>query len=279
MKSIDLHVHTRASDGTCSGRDVVQLAKEQGLSAIAITDHDTVSGYFEAAAEGERLGLEVVPGIEISTKYDRAVHVLGYYIDPESPSLDPVLNWIVHDRDERNRKMAELMAADGLPVSYEMMHEKYGEVIGRPHFAALLVELGLAESVQDAFDRFVEKGQKYYQPRTILPLDRAVQIIVDAGGIPVLAHPFQYRMDDALLRELVEYCMGFGLKGIECRYTGYDGEMVAYLEALAKEYGLIRTGGSDFHGTNKPHIALGRGLGELNVPYEYLSELKAKIRL
>ena len=171
------------------------------------------------------------------------------------------------------------MAADGLPVSYEMMHEKYGEVIGRPHFAALLVELGLAESVQDAFDRFVEKGQKYYQPRTILPLDRAVQIIVDAGGIPVLAHPFQYRMDDALLRELVEYCMGFGLKGIECRYTGYDGEMVAYLEALAKEYGLIRTGGSDFHGTNKPHIALGRGLGELNVPYEYLSELKTKIRL
>ena len=276
MKPIDLHVHTRASDGTCSGSDVVQLAKEQGLSAIAITDHDTISGYFEAAAEGERLGLEVVPGIEISTKYDRAVHVLGYYIDAKCPSLDPVLNWIVHDRDERNRKMAELMAADGLPVSYEMMHEKYGEVIGRPHFAALLVELGLAESVQDAFDRFVEKGQKYYQPRTILPLDRAVQIIVDAGGIPVLAHPFQYRMDDALLRELIEYCMGFGLKGIECRYTGYDGEMVAYLEALAKEYGLIRTGGSDFHGTNKPHIALGRGLGKLSVPYEYLSELKTK---
>ena len=276
MKSIDLHVHTSASDGTYSGAGVVRLAVEQGLSAIAVTDHDTVSAYSEAAAEGEKLGIEVVPGIEISTKYDRAVHILGYYIDPKSPSLEPVLNWIVHDRDERNRKMAELMAADGLPVSYEMMHEKYGEVIGRPHFAALLVELGLAESVQDAFDRFVEKGQKYYQPRTILPLDRAVRIIVEAGGIPVLAHPFQYRMDDALLRELIEYCMDFGLEGIECRYTGYDEDMVAYLEALAKEYGLIRTGGSDFHGTNKPHIALGRGLGNLNVPYEYLRELKTK---
>ena len=276
MRRIDLHVHTNASDGTFDPAGAVRLAHAEGLSAIAVTDHDTVTGYFEAAAEGEKLGVEIVPGIEISTKYDRAVHILGYYIDPKSPSLEPVLNWIVHDRDERNRKMAELMAADGLPVSYEMMHEKYGEVIGRPHFAALLVELGLAESVQDAFDRFVEKGQKYYQPRTILPLDRAVQIIVEAGGIPVLAHPFQYRMDDALLRELIEYCMGFGLKGIECRYTGYDEDMVAYLEALAAEYGLVRTGGSDFHGTNKPHIALGRGLGKLNVPYEYLSELKMK---
>lgn len=274
MSRIDLHIHTTASDGTCAPEKVAELAAEQGLSAIAITDHDTVLGYDEAGRAGERLGLEVVPGIEISTKYDRAVHILGYYIDPQSPALEPVLNWIVEDRDIRNRKMAELMAADGLPVSYEMMHERYGAVIGRPHFAAMLVELGLAESVQDAFDRFVEKGQKYYQPRTILPIDRAVEIIVSAGGVPVLAHPFQYRMDDALLRELIEHCMGFGLRGMECRYTGYDEDMVAYLEALAAEYRLIRTGGSDFHGTNKPHIALGRGLGKLSVPDEYLLELK-----
>lgn len=278
MSRIDLHIHTTASDGTCAPERVAELAAEQGLSAIAITDHDTVLGYDEASRAGARLGLEVVPGIEISTKYDRAVHILGYYIDPHSPALEPVLNWIVEDRDIRNRKMAELMAADGLPVSYEMMHQRYGEVIGRPHFAAMLVELGLAESVQDAFDRYVEKGQKYYQPRTILPIDRAVEIIVRAGGVPVLAHPFQYRMDDALLRELIEHCMGFGLRGIECRYTGYDEEKVAYLEALAAEYGLIRTGGSDFHGTNKPHISLGRGLGGLSVPDEYLAELKEEAK-
>lgn len=278
MKLIDLHVHTTASDSSCPPEKAAELAVQQGLSAIAITDHDTVHGYAEARAAGDRLGLEVVPGIEISTKYDRAVHILGYYIDPESPELAPVLNWIVEDRDIRNRKMAEMMAADGLPVTYEMMHERYGEVIGRPHFAAMLVELGLAESIQDAFDRFVEKGQKYYQPRTILPIERAVEIIVKAGGVPVLAHPFQYRMDDALLRELIEYCMSYGLRGMECRYTGYDEEKVAYLEALAAEYGLIRTGGSDFHGTNKPHIALGRGLGKLAVPYDYLSELKAEAK-
>lgn len=278
MSRIDLHVHTTASDGTCLPADAVELAARQGLTAIAVTDHDTVLGYNEARAAGERLGIEVIPGIEISTEYDRAVHILGYYIDPESKSLEPVLNWIVEDRDKRNRKMAEMMAADGLPVSYEMMHERYGAVIGRPHFAEMLVELGLAGSVQDAFDRFVEKGQKYYQPRTILPIDQAVEIVVNAGGVPVLAHPFQYRMDDALLRELIEHCMGFGLRGIECRYTGYDEEKVAYLEALAREYGLIRTGGSDFHGTNKPHIALGRGLGKLSVPDEYLLELKEEAK-
>lgn len=278
MSRIDLHVHTTASDGTCPPAEAVELAARQGLTAIAITDHDTVLGYREASAAGERLGIEVIPGIEISTKYDRAVHILGYYIEPESKSLEPVLNWIVEDRDKRNRKMAEMMAADGLPVSYEMMHERYGAVIGRPHFAEMLVELGLASSVQDAFDRFVEKGQKYYQPRTILPIDQAVEIVVNAGGVPVLAHPYQYRMDDALLRELIEHCMGFGLRGIECRYTGYTEEMVAYLESLAREYGLIRTGGSDFHGTNKPHIALGRGLGKLSVPDEYLMELKEEAK-
>lgn len=274
MSSIDLHVHTTASDGTCPPEKVAELAVSQGLSAIAITDHDTVSGFAAAYEAGQQLGLEVVPGIEISTKYGRAVHVLGYYIDLASPSLDAILDWIVNDRDSRNRKMAELMAADGLPVSYEMMHQRFGEVIGRPHFAAVLVELGLAHSIQDAFDRYVEKGQKYYQPRTILPIEKAVEIIVDAGGVPVLAHPFQYRMDDALLRELIELCMSCGLKGMECRYTGYTEEMVVYLEALAAEYGLIRTGGSDFHGSNKPHIALGRGLGSLSVPGEYLQELK-----
>ena len=153
MKRIDLHVHTTASDSTASPAEAVRLAKEAGLSAIAITDHDTVSGYAEAAEAGKKYGVEVVPGIEISTKYGRAVHILGYYIDPDSDKLAPVLEWVVHDRDERNRKMAELMEADGLPVSYEEMHRRFGAVIGRPHFAEVLVELGLAKDIRDAFDR------------------------------------------------------------------------------------------------------------------------------
>ena len=274
MKRIDLHVHTTASDGTASPAEAVRLAKETGLSAIAITDHDTVSGYAEAAEAGEKYGVEVVPGIEISTKYGRAVHILGYYIDPNSEKIAPVLDWVVHDRDERNRKMAELMAADGLPVSYEEMHRRFGAVIGRPHFAEVLVELGLAKDVRDAFDRYVEKGQKYYLPRNFLSIERSIEIICQAGGVAVLAHPFQYKLDDAGLRELIEHCMESGLRGMECRYSGYSREQCKYLGHLAEEYGLIKTGGSDFHGEVKKHISLGIGTGSLEVPYKYLEKLR-----
>ena len=274
MKRIDLHVHTTASDSTASPAEAVRLAKEAGLSAIAITDHDTVSGYAEAAEAGKKYGVEVVPGIEISTKYGRAVHILGYYIDPDSDKLAPVLEWVVHDRDERNRKMAELMAADGLPVSYEEMHRRFGAVIGRPHFAEVLVELGLAKDVRDAFDRYVEKGQKYYLPRNFLSIERSIEIIREAGGVPVLAHPFQYKLDDAGLRELIEHCMESGLQGMECRYSGYSVEQSKYLGRLAEEYGLITTGGSDFPGDNTRHISIGTGTGHLEVPYKYLEKLR-----
>ena len=274
MKRIDLHVHTTASDGTVSPAGAVKLAHETRLAAIAITDHDTVSGYAEAAEAGEKYGVEVVPGIEISTKYGRAVHILGYYIDPNSEKIAPVLDWVVHDRDERNRKMAELMAADGLPVSYEEMHRRFGAVIGRPHFAEVLVELGLAKDVRDAFDRYVEKGQKYYLPRNFLSIERSIEIICQAGGVAVLAHPFQYKLDDAGLRELIEHCMESGLRGMECRYSGYSREQCKYLGHLAEEYGLIKTGGSDFHGEVKKHISLGIGTGSLEVPYKYLEKLR-----
>ena len=160
MREIDLHVHTTASDGTCTPAGAVKLAHDIGLKAIAVTDHDTESGYAEALEEGRKLGVEVVPGIEISTKYGVAVHILGYYIDPGSEKLRPVLDWVINDRNRRNEKMAGLMAADGLPVSYEAMKQRFGEAIGRPHFARLLVELGLAGSVDDAFARYVEKGRK-----------------------------------------------------------------------------------------------------------------------
>jgi len=274
MRKIDLHVHSTASDGTCSPTEVVEKAAGLGLSAIALSDHDTVDGYAEAALAGERLGLEVVPAIEVSTKYGSAVHILGYFIDLENPELKALLDWIVDDRDSRNEQMAQLMAADGLPVDYAQMKQRFGPVIGRPHFARLLVEFGLADSIKDAFRLYVEKGQKYYMPRNILSIDRAVDVIVKAGGIASLAHPFQYRRDDAALRELIEHCMSLGLRAMECRYTGYSREQVEYLEALAEEYGLLKTGGSDFHGDNKPHIALGSGTGELHVPYSFLQELK-----
>ncbi len=275
MKRIDLHVHTTASDGTCSPAEVVALAKEKGLAAIAITDHDTVSGYAEAAKAGEELGVEIIPGIEISTRYLGPVHILGYYLDTQSPVLNEVSEQLVRDRDRRNRKMAALMRADGLPVDYDEMRQRFGAVIGRPHFAKLLVELGVAESVNDAFARFVERGQKYYAARSFLPIERSIRLIREAGGVPVMAHPFQYKLEDPQLRELIELCIKNGLMGMECRYSGYSEEQMNYLLDLAKEYALIPTGGSDFHGSVKPHIALGDGTGGLSVPYRYLVGVKA----
>ena len=275
MREIDLHIHTTASDGTCSPAEAVRLAKDTGLRALAVTDHDTVEAHAEARAEAARVGIEFVPGIEISTKYGVAVHILGYYIDADRRGMRGLLDWIVEDRDSRNEKMCALMAADGLPVSYAAMKERFGEVIGRPNFGQILVELGLARDVNDAFARYVEKGQRYYIPRTILPIERAVESIVEAGGIAVLAHPFQYKKDDGELRELIEHCMDHGLRGMECRYSGYGPERVAYLEALAEEYGLLKTGGSDFHGQTKPRIHLGSGIdGELAVPYEWLRMIR-----
>ena len=271
MREIDLHVHTTASDGTDTPAEVVRRAAMLGVRAIAITDHDNVGGYAEAFSAGMENGVEIVPGIEVSTKYGVAVHILGYYVE----NLVPLLAEIVVDRDRRNEKVAALMASDGLPVTYGQMKKRFGDVIGRPHFGELLVEFGLAKDMDDAFARFVGKGMRYYVPRTIIDIDSSVEAIVASGGVPVLAHPFQYKKNDAELRELIERCMDHGLRGIECRYSGYDAQQVAYLESLAEEYGLLKTGGSDFHGENKPHISLGTGIGgELDVPYEWLEKLK-----
>ena len=275
MREIDLHVHTTASDGTEMPREVIELAKKSGLKAIAITDHDTVLGCREAMEAGRELEIEVVPGIEFGTKFGIAVHMLGYYVDLEAPALTEMTRSIVEDRDQRNEKTVRLMQENGINVTYDEMKARYGEVIGRPHFAHVLMEAGLAEDVQDAFARLLGKGMKYHQYRHTLEIDEVIECIVSSGGVAVLAHPFQYKKNDAELRELIEHCIGFGLKGMECRYSGYTPEQTAYLEALAEEYGLIKTGGSDFHGENKPLIKLGSGIaGNLDVPYNWLEALK-----
>ena len=275
MNTIDLHIHTTASDGTASPAQVVRMAGELGLSAISVADHDTVSGCGEAMAEGRALGVEVVPGVEFSSRYGRTIHILGYFLNTESPALTRVLDWIVAERDQRNEKMAALMAADGIPVDYAEMKARFGPVIGRPNFGQLLVALGYAESVQDAFDRYIEKGQPYYLPRKMLSIERSVEVIREAGGVPVLAHPFQYRLEEPALRQLIEHCMDHGLLGLECRYSLYDEQQSQYLLSLAREYSLAPTGGSDFHGSNKPHIRLGVGTGSLAVPAEWLESLRA----
>ena len=276
MDRIDLHIHTTASDGTFTPEEVVREALRIGLAAVAITDHDTAAGYARAAAEGEKRGLEVVPGIEISTKFRSAVHILGYYIDVDSPALEEVLEWMHRDREERNVKLCAMLRASGVDIDIERMHARFGDLVGRPHFAEIMIENGMARDMNDAFERLLNKNKPYFIPRQFLPIERSIEIIREAGGTAVLAHPFQYRLDDAGLRELIEHCMESGLEGMECRYSGYDAAQTAYLEALAAEYGLVRTGGSDFHGAIKGEIRLGEGKGGLNVPYAFLEELRSR---
>ncbi len=271
---IDLHVHTTASDGSYSPSEIIMLAFQCQLSAVAITDHDSTAGYSEADSAGARFGIEVVPGIEISTRWKCAVHILGYYFDPDSPGLRALLHDIVSERDRRNEEICKLMRKDGIRVSYSDMKSRFGSVIGRPHFAQLLTDQGMASDVQDAFTRYMEIGRPYFRPRSFIRTDHAIHIIREAGGIPVLAHPFQYRLDDSGLRQLIEDGVSAGLLGLECLYSGYSERQSRYLLDLAAHYHLLITGGSDFHGKPKPHISLGSGTGNLNVPYFYLENLK-----
>jgi hypothetical protein len=277
--SVDLHIHTTASDGTLTPTQVVELARNTNLAAIAITDHDTMSGVPQAQAAGEALGVEVLAGIEISTDHQGCdTHVLGYGLDPTAPALQTVLDFVSADRRARNVRIAQRMRRDGVAVSLEELEQRFpGGTVGRPHFARLLVEQGRAASVSDAFARYLDPGKPYYQERAHLPIAQAVEIIRQCGGVAVLAHPLQYGYAPAQLEQLVADARKLGMVGLECHYTGYTEEQQRSLAALAAQYGLIVTGGSDFHGDNKPDIALGRGHGSLFVPYDCLTQLRQQI--
>lgn len=276
MKRIDLHTHTNISDGSETPESAVKHAFDIGLAAIAITDHDTAAGVKRAKVAGKEYGVEVIAGIELGCGwYGREVHMLGYGIDPDDEGLKGVLDGIVRDRHDRNLKMAKLLSDDGIKVDLSELERKHeGSVIGRPHFALCLVEAGIADSVKDAFVRFLDPGRKYYVRRHFLTLEEAAKLIKNAGGVPVIAHPLQYKLPDEGMTELLTRASAAGVKGLECRYSGYDEETVQRLIRLAESYGLSPTGGSDWHGTHKPHIEMGSGEnGELCVPYEYLENL------
>ena len=272
---IDLHIHTTASDGTCSPGEVVRLGAAAGLKLMAVTDHDTVAGVKEAVAEGEKLGIQVIPGIEISSDYmGEDTHILGYGVDPESPAMAEVLAWIVEERDRRNGQIAALMRKDGIEVDIDALKERYpGATVGRPHFARALVDHGWAKSVPEAFERWLNTGKPYYLPRNQLPFDRGFGFIHRAGGVAVLAHPLQYGYDPAGLRALIARAAQCGAEGMEVHYSGYTQAQRAMLTKLAEEFGLFVTGGSDYHGANRPAIRL----GELEMPRQVEGELMRRL--
>ena len=271
MKRVDLHVHTTASDGTMPPAEAVVHARLKGLSAIAITDHDTPAGIPEAVGAGADCGLEVIPGIEVSVDYQgKGIHILGYFIDPAAASLRHLLKWVVAERRRRNEQIAAAMRADGIDIRLSDLDGGSAEsVVGRPHFAAALAERGYASDVSDAFARYLNRGQKYYRKRSYIPLRQGLEVIRDAGGKPVMAHPLQYRFPEPELLELVRTLSDGGIVGMECLYSAYDADQSEYLRGVAARFGLAVTGGSDFHGARKPIE-----MGTPDVPYALLERLK-----
>ena len=273
---IDLHIHTTASDGSFSPSEAVSLAEKAGLSAIAITDHDTADGVEEACAAAKKRGIELVPGVELSVDYKgRGIHILGYFIDAENEHLRALLDWVISERERRNGLICEVMRSDGIDVSLEMLHEKYStSVIGRPHFAAELVDAGIVKSVKEGFDKFLNPGGRYYRKREYIPMDMAFDALEKCGAKAVMAHPLQYRFSHEELLELTALLKEKGIVGMECIYSVYSDEETRYLEGIARDFDLCVTGGSDFHGAGKPHISIGAGCGDMKVEYELLEKLK-----
>lgn len=268
---IDLHTHSTASDGLLAPARLVALANERGLSALALTDHDTVAGVAEAAAAAEGSGLRFIPGVELSTFVEAGeVHMLGYFVEPASPPLVEALARFREAREGRAEAMVARLTAAGAPIALErVVGLAAGGSIGRPHVARALVEAGHAASVNDAFERWLVRGRPGYVERyKLVPAD-AVRLIRAAGGVPVLAHP--HSADD--LARLLPELVAAGLAGIECYYGDYDAPRKRDYLALAARHGLVATGGTDFHGTGVAHR---RPLGGTPVPPECIEELLAR---
>lgn len=272
MDKIDMHVHTTASDGTRTPLECVSLAAMAGLKAIAITDHDTMAGIREAGEAGELLGVSIIPGIEISSDYQgRDVHVLGYFLREDAPELMEYQNWVQQVRRGRNEKIVEKLQRKGIDISMEELEEQYpGAVLGRPQIARRLMELGVTNTVEEGFRRYLSKGRSCYVERERIPFQDAARLIKKCGGVAVLAHPLQYGFDRGALDTLAKTAQQAGFSGIEIYYTGYTQKDVEKLFDLAEKYALLPTGGSDFHGDNKPGVSIGTGDGKLVVPAYFL---------
>lgn len=276
---IDLHCHTTCSDGTDSPWDLVERAKNIGLTAVAITDHDIFRGYSEARAAGAEYGVEVVPGVELSSLYHgKHIHLLAYYADPQNEGLNALMDRAVRERIRRNKSMVRKMEQAGYPVSWEELSARNaGNVMmGRPHVAEILMEKGVIASIREGVEKLMGRGGPFFVERYHIPLLDYVKAVREAHGIPVIAHLYQYRMEPEALRQMIAECVDAGLMGLEGMYATYTPEQEAEVKRLAEEFHLIRTGGSDYHGTRKPHISLGTGMGNLCVPEAFLEDLKSK---
>lgn len=318
---VDLHVHSTCSDGTFTPEELVDYAIQKGLTAFALTDHDTVNGLDRAIRYAEELRQaqatspvsfshndaatrlpvsfsrndaaarlpvssvpdadvprvpEIIPGIELSTEYQgKDIHMVGLFIDYHQPEFSHYLEDFIRSRENRNAKMCALLREHDIDITYEALLAEFpGAVITRAHFARYLLSHGYIQSMKEAFDRYVGDHCPCFVPREKVTPAQAVELILGAGGVPVLAHPILYHMSDDRLDTLVAELKKIGLVGIEAIYSTYNTAEERQIRGLASKYDLKISGGSDFHGANKPKIDLGTGWGKLYVPDEVLENLR-----
>lgn len=277
MGYIDLHVHTTESDGTLAPCEVVRYAKEKGLKAIAITDHDTIDGNKDALEEGARIGLDVLPGVEISVECPYGtMHLLGYCIDTGSSFLKERLEFLQRARADRNSKILDKLKALGVEIDYhDVLQVAGGGQIGRPHFAQVIVRQGYTKTPQEAFARFLKKGGPAYVDKLRFKPEDAIGLILKSKGIPVLAHPFTLAgLGPGELEDFVMQLIGWGLKGIETYYPDHTDEQVAYYRCLAEKHRILITGGSDYHGANKPGVNIGVYKGSTELSLSLVEEMR-----
>jgi hypothetical protein len=276
MDRIDLHLHTTHSDGSLPPAEVLALAHKAGVRALAITDHDITTGIPEALAAGAALGIEVIAGVEISSRYgDNELHILGYFLDWQDPTLNARLAGLRASRHTRNPQIIERLRALGVDITYDEVKELAGtESVGRPHIARVLMQKGYVQSAREAFDRFLAHGKPAYVPRELPDPPEAIAWIRAAKGVPVLAHPFWTGQEGEELFRLCEKLKADGLGGVEVHYSTHNPKQTAELRDIAERLDLLVTGGSDFHGITKPDIAVGVGRGGLSVPVLLLDLLR-----
>lgn len=281
MKYIDLHVHSTVSDGTFTPTELVAEAKRCNLSAFALTDHDTIHGFEEAKKASEGTDIEVIPGVEISAAYKKKdIHILGLFVNTNYEPLKSALDNALLERDNRNAKMAQNLANGGLDIDIERLTASFapGTVLTRAHFAKYLLETKQIKSISEAFEHYLNADGPYYVPREFISPEDTIQLIKQAGGIPVLAHPLIYHLPEEELDALISRLKDAGLQGLEVFYSSNTGFDEGIVRRYANKYDLVMTGGSDFHGTNKPQISMGTGRGNLKIPYSVLENLKALLK-
>lgn len=274
---IDLHMHSTFSDGTFTPEELIKEGVSIGLTAMALTDHDTTAGVARFLAAAKAAGMRALTGVEVSADPNQGtMHVLGYCVEPSDPVLLEHLKWIREGRDARNAEILHKLNALGCHITMEqVVSYAGGDIVARPHFSQALIAAGYAKDKKDAFEKYLARGKAAYVERRRLSPSATMELIRRARGVPVLAHPFTLKMEGAALRQQVKELVDAGLLGIEVYYSEHTPDRMKEYSKLAKEFGLVATGGTDFHGGNSPQVRMGYGFGSMSIPDDIPDRIEA----